>query len=84
MRRSNQPPANKGRFNQASLTDYVEMCAVVFAAVSGSEMSYAVEVVGLIYGAAMASGSAERDFSGVEVKFSPALGGAMGCRLFKY
>lgn len=70
--------------NQASLTDYVEMCAVAFAAISGSEMSYAVEAVGLIYGAALASGSAERDFNGVEVKFSPALGGAMGCRLFKY
>lgn len=70
--------------NQASLTDYVEMCAVAFAAISGSEMSYAVEAVGLIYGAALASGSSERDFNGVEVKFSPALGGAMGCRLFKY
>lgn len=70
--------------NQASMTDYVELCAVALAAISGSEMSYAVEAVGLVYGAALSSGSAERDFSGVEVKFTPDLGGDLGCRLFKY
>ncbi len=70
--------------SQASLTDYVEMCAIVFAAISGSEVNFAGEVVGLIYGEALSAGSAERDLNGVEVKFSPAVGGALGCRLFKY
>lgn len=70
--------------NRASMTDYVELCAVAFAAISGSEMSYAVEAVGLVYGAALSAGSAERDFSGVEVRFTPDLGGDLGCRLFKY
>lgn len=64
--------------DQASTTDYIEMCSVVFAAISGSEINYAGEVVGLIYGAALNAGSAERDFNGVEVRVSPALGGTLG------
>jgi len=70
--------------SQASTTDYIEMCSIIFAAISGSETNYAGEVVGLIYGAALNAGSAERDVNGIEVKVSPAAGGALGCRLFKY
>ena len=70
--------------NQASRTDYLEMCAVVFSGISGADMQYAVETVGIAYGAALTAGRFERDFSGVEVKVSPSLGDDLQCRFFKY
>lgn len=70
--------------NQASRTDYLEICGVVFAAISGSKIMFAGEVVGETFGAALRDGSFEREVSGVEIRFSPSSDGTMGCRFFKY
>jgi multidrug efflux pump subunit AcrA (membrane-fusion protein) len=70
--------------NQASRTDYVEMCGVVFAAISGSDIMFAGQVVGETYGAALRDGSFERDVSNIEIKISPSSDGILGCQFFKY
>lgn len=70
--------------NQASTNDYVEMCGVVFAAISGSDIMFAGQVVGETYGAALRDGRSERDVSNIEIKISPSSDGILGCQFFSY
>ena len=70
--------------DQVSSTDYIEMCAVVFAAISGADITFAGESVGLLYGQALQHGTAKQDVSGVQIKIAPSLLDIQGCRFFKY
>ena len=70
--------------SQASRADYVEMCAVLFAAISGTNVKSAGETVGEAYGRAMGAGSFKQDINGVQIQISPDLSGTMECTFFKY
>lgn len=70
--------------DQVSRTDYMEMCAIVFAAISGADISFAGETIGLAFGAAQAAGRYKQDVSGVGIDISSAISDTPECRFFKY
>lgn len=70
--------------DQVSRTDYIEMCSVVFAGISGANVNFAGETIGMAYGRALNAGSFKQDVSGVQIKIAPDLGNQLGCRFFKY
>jgi hypothetical protein len=70
--------------DQVSRTDYMEMCAIVFAGVSGADISFAGETIGLAFGAAQAAGKYKQDVSGVQVNITTASSDIPECRFFKY
>jgi hypothetical protein len=70
--------------DQVSRTDYLEMCSVVFAGISGANENFAGETIGMAYGRALNAGSFKQDVSDVQIKITPDLGNQLGCRFFKY
>ena len=67
----------------ATRVDYMELCGVVFAGISGADPSFAAETVGLVYAAALQQGSHKTDVAGVEVKVTQGLSDQLECQFFK-
>ena len=53
---------------QVSFSDYIELCAVTFSAISGSSMQFSMEAIGGAFGKASQVGSFKYDLSGIQIK----------------
>lgn len=70
--------------NRVSHAEYLELCGVVFAALTNSDTAYAREVAGSAFSAAAQNGSFKQDLLGLQVNIRPTLSGVLGCRFFSY
>jgi hypothetical protein len=65
------------------MTDNVEMCALVFATLTGSSMQDAIRTVGIVFGAATQQGSFSRRASGAKISVFANSTSDLACQIVR-
>lgn len=65
-------------------SEYVGLCAAVFAGISGSDLGFSREAIVGAFNQARQAGRFELDVAGVEIRVSPDLSNLLACRFYKY